>query len=112
MALDDVLERAVEAGMLFDVYQALLTVRQRDVLGMRLVEDLSLAEVAQELQITRQAVHDTLQRTVTQLYEYEELLGLLGAQRQRAERVAAIAEILGHVMDVPQEVFLLLDELV
>lgn len=110
--MDDVLERVVEAGMLFDLYQALLTQRQRDIVSMRLADDLSLAEVAQELHITRQAVHDTLQRTVAQLYEYEALLGLLRAQRLRAQRVAILSEMLGCVMEVPPEVFSLLEELV
>ncbi|MCY0877281.1 MAG: hypothetical protein OWT28_13560 [Firmicutes bacterium] len=106
------LERIVETGLLFDLYQALLTPRQRDVLSMRMVEDLSLAEVAEELHITRQAVYDTLQRTVAQLHEYEALLGLLRAQRLRATQVAVISEMLGSLMDVPPEAFVLLEELI
>ncbi len=43
--------------------------------------DLSLREVADNLEISRQGVYDHLQRAEKQLQEYEDKLGLLGSYR-------------------------------
>ena len=54
---------AVETILLFDYYGDLLTERQKICFDMHYNQDLSLSEIAQELSISRQAVHDTLTRT-------------------------------------------------
>ncbi|MCY0902494.1 MAG: hypothetical protein OWU32_09965 [Firmicutes bacterium] len=92
--MDDLVLRTVEIAHLYDLYKGLLTERQRDVLHLRLVEDLSLAEVAEELSVTRQAVHDTWQRTVTQMREYEDILGLRSDQLERGKLVEEILSLL------------------
>lgn len=63
--------------ILFDLYGALLTDRTRDVLDLYLSEDLSLAEIAENLHISRQGVHDTITRGLASLQEYETRLELM-----------------------------------
>jgi len=92
--VDDLVERTVEIAHLYDLYKGLLTERQRDVLQFRLVEDLSLAEVAEELNVSRQAVHDTWQRTVAQMREYEDILRLRSDQLARGKLVEEIMRVL------------------
>jgi predicted DNA-binding protein YlxM (UPF0122 family) len=46
-------------------------------------DDLSLSEIAERLGVTRQAIHDSLRRSLAELARYEELLGLV--QRARGE---------------------------
>ena len=70
---------------LFDLYGALLTERQRDCMEMHLFEDFSLAEIGEELGISRQAVHDNLHRSQKAMEAYEEKLRLV--ERYRKERV-------------------------
>lgn len=71
-------------GDLYDFYGAFLTNRQREIMEMYHVEDWSLGEIAQSLQISRQAVHDQLRRAADQLEQYEAVLQLASmAQRQR-----------------------------
>ena len=72
--------------ILFDLYGALLTDRTRDVLDLYLSEDLSLAEIAENLHISRQGVHDTLSRGLASLHEYEARLELM--KRRAATRHA------------------------
>ena len=65
------------ASLLYDFYGALLTDRQRDVMALYHEENLSLSEIAQEYDISRQAVHDTLKKAEQALTEYEKKLGLV-----------------------------------
>ena len=75
-------ETRVELTCLLDFYGPLLTEHRREVLRLYCEEDLSLAEIAEQLSITRQGVSDALQKGRRQLMDYEEKLGL--AQRYRA----------------------------
>ena len=58
-------------------YGRLLTERQQAVLALSCDEDLSLAEIAQQFAISRQAVSDTLQKAYQRLDQLEEDLGLV-----------------------------------
>ncbi len=78
---------AVEMTLLFDYYGDLLTEKQRRCIDMRYNQDLSLGEMAQELQVSRQGVHDILARAEAQLRDWEETAGCL--RRDRACRQAA-----------------------
>lgn len=73
---DIMVEKVVEIGMLFDFYGGLLSQRQYRIVELFYLHDLSLAEIGQELDISRQAVYDTLKRAENKLYKYEEVLGL------------------------------------
>lgn len=67
--------------LLLDCYGSLLTQRQRELLEGYYNEDLSLAELAEPLGVSRQAVHDSIRRGERQLLAFEEQMGL--AQRLR-----------------------------
>lgn len=70
-------EKLVEVGILFDFYGKLLSERQFTAIELYYVHDLSLAEIGEELGISRQSVYDTLKRAEENLYEYEKTLGLV-----------------------------------
>ena len=52
----------IRFGSLYEIYGALLTEKQRQCLELYFCEDYSLAEVAEEMQVSRQAIHDLLRR--------------------------------------------------
>lgn len=64
-------------ALLSDFYGELLTDKQQEVIKYYYEQDLSLGEIAENLQITRQGVHDILQRAEKALENYEVKLGLL-----------------------------------
>jgi predicted DNA-binding protein YlxM (UPF0122 family) len=66
---------------LFETYGGLLTARQQRLMRLYYFDDLSLGEIAERLRITRQAVHDSLQRSMEALIRLEEHLGLVGRPR-------------------------------
>lgn len=59
---------------LFEKYQGLLTQSQKQAMHLYLIEDLSLAEVAEELATTRQAVHDAINKGKAKLIKIKQSL--------------------------------------
>lgn len=89
------LEKVDWMNMLFDFYGVLLTERQKDYMDLYYCQNLSLAEIAVEFNVTRQAVYDTLKRAEHVLSQYEEKLGLVTksmAERNKLTTAAAILE--------------------
>lgn len=80
------MERFVEQTLLYDFYGELLTERQQQVYESVVLEDYSLSEVAEDLGISRQGVHDMIKRCNHTLEEYEAKLHLVGeiSEYQRA----------------------------
>lgn len=71
------MEQRVELNYLLDFYGPLLTDHRRELMQMYCEEDLSLAEIADQLQITRQGVSDAVNKAKRQLNDYESKLGLV-----------------------------------
>ncbi|MBQ3096018.1 MAG: hypothetical protein IJC53_06275 [Clostridia bacterium] len=61
---------------LFDIYGPLLSARQQEVFSLRYTEDLSLAEIAETLSISRQGVRDAILHAEETLLRAEDRLGL------------------------------------
>ena len=68
------MEKNVEISILCDLYGKLLTQKQFDFLNDYYNNDLSLSEIAENNQITRQAVRDIIKKGEKKLFEYEEKL--------------------------------------
>ncbi len=71
------MEKIVEQGLLYDFYGELLTEHQRRVYEDVVFNDLSPSEIAGELGISRQGVHDLMKRCDKILEEYEAKLHLV-----------------------------------
>ena len=71
------MNKIYEETLLYDFYGELLTDVQKEVFEEVVLNDYSLAEVAADRGITRQAVHDQVRRTKNILQGYEEKLGLV-----------------------------------
>ena len=66
---------SLEMTLLFDYYGDLLTERQKQCFDMRYNQDLSLAEIAEELGVSRQGVHENILRAEAHLQKMEEKTG-------------------------------------
>ena len=73
---------ALQMTLLFDYYGDLLTERQRQCFDMRHNQDLSLAEIAEELHVSRQGVFDNLSRAEALLVNMEEKTGCMRRDMQ------------------------------
>ncbi|WP_124057699.1 YlxM family DNA-binding protein [Vaginisenegalia massiliensis] len=90
------LAKFIRMNQLLAFYQSLLTDKQQTILSLYYEEDQSLAEIAEQFNISRQAVHDTIKRTELALEEYEATLGLLNKQLQRQKLLDQLKPLLNH----------------
>ncbi len=81
------LEKSVEIGTLCAFYGGLLTQKQQDALRLYYEEDLSLGEIADELEVSRQNVHELITRSAQKLRKYEEALGSMKRAGETAKQL-------------------------
>lgn len=65
------IEKTNRMNALFEFYAALLTDKQMNYIELYYADDYSLAEIAEEFQVSRQAVYDNIKRTEKILEGYE-----------------------------------------
>lgn len=70
------LEKNVELVELFDCYKNMLTEKQQQVFNLYVLNDLSLQEVSELLNISRQAIKYTLDATAKTLNNLEQKLSV------------------------------------
>jgi len=70
------IEKTNRMNTLFEFYATLLTDKQMNYIELYYADDYSLAEIAEEFNISRQAVYDNINRTEKVLESYEEKLHL------------------------------------
>lgn len=68
------IEKTNRMNALFEFYAALLTDKQMNYIELYYADDYSLAEIAEEFQVSRQAVYDNIKRTEKILEDYEKKL--------------------------------------
>lgn len=71
------LEDTVRLNQLFDLYQELLTDKQREYFLYYFSEDYSLSEIADISKVSRNAVHLQIKNIINHLEEFESKLKLL-----------------------------------
>src|SRR5699024_2984296 len=70
------MKKFTEVGMLLDIYSGILTANQQDIMELYYSYDLSLGEIAQNRDITRQGVHDIIRRSEDALRKIDRQLNL------------------------------------
>ena len=95
-------EKNLQIGYLLDFYGDILPERKRSVMEMYYNEDLSLAEIAAEIDISRQGVRDIIKKTEEELFFYENKLGLAKKLRRAEEHAQKLTED-AKALSLPEE---------
>jgi len=93
------LDKVLRIVILFDFYGSLLTDKQSLALEMHYLNDLSLAEIADEFGVSRQAVHDILKRAEQILVDYEEKLKFVERHQREQQTLQHICELIAELPD-------------
>lgn len=90
------LEKTTRMNYLYDFYNSLLTPKQQSYMSLYYLDDYSLGEIAEEYEISRQAVYDNIKRTEAMLEEYEEKLLLFQKFQERTKLLNHLKELLSE----------------
>ncbi len=94
----------MEFSLLLDFYGEMLTEKQRQVIELYYEQDLSLAEIAQDQNITRQGVRDSIKRAEAQMLEMEDRLHLKARFGEMRDGFAQICKA-AHEIEVLNDRF-------
>jgi len=97
------LEKSVEIGTLCAFYGGLLTDRQLSALRLHYEEDFSLGEIAEELGVSRQNVHELITRSSQKLRRYEEALGGMKRASQTAKELRRAEKLLSQLQGLSEK---------
>ncbi|WP_114571105.1 putative DNA-binding protein [Exiguobacterium flavidum] len=100
------LDKTNRMNYLFDFYQMLLTPKQRNYMSLYYLDDYSLGEIADEFEVSRQAVYDNIKRTEAMLEQYEEKLALFSKYEERKQLLDTLKRF-----DLPSEAMAALEAL-
>ena len=90
-------KKVVRVGKLFSFYGSLLTDKQQEFVELYYYHDLSLGEIANEKEISRQAVFDNLKRSEEALEKYEDELGMTEYYFAMQDKIAALTEKINQI---------------
>lgn len=105
------MDEIFEKTLLYDFYGELLTDNQKKIYELYHLDDLSLGEISQQMNISRQGVHDALKRCDISLKNFEEKLGLVDKFIKNKNAMNEIHQITTNVLKDYQQDDLLKDSL-
>ena len=93
--------KKVEIGILWTLYKEMLTEKQAEIIDNYYNQDLTLSEIAENNQITRQAVRDIIKKAEKKLYECEEKLKILEKEETREK---SKEKIIKEIEEIQKEI--------
>ena len=94
------MEEKVKISMLCEFYGKLLTEKQYELINDYYNNDLSLSEIAENNNITRQAVRDIIKKGEKKLFEYEEKLKFM---QRTLDQEKKIEKALSKLLEVQKK---------
>lgn len=91
------MEKNIEISMLCEIYKNMLTEKQAELLDQYYNKDFSLSEIAENYNITRQAVRDNIKSGENKLYDLEEKLKI-------KEKISNQKEIIENILKKLDEI--------
>jgi predicted DNA-binding protein YlxM (UPF0122 family) len=96
----DALDKSIRIIELYDTYQELLTEKQKIYIEYYYFDNLSISEISDNLDVSRNAVHDQIKRTVKKLEDLESNLKLKEKTLKRKKLIKKLKELKINDVDV------------
>lgn len=93
------MDKHIKISMLWQIYGKLLTKKQYEVLNEYYNNDLSLSEIAQNYNISRQGVRDIIMKGEGKLFEYEEKLEVMKKTQLQEKQIQLILTQLSEIKE-------------
>ena len=94
------MEKNVKVSILCQIYGKLLTEKQFEITTDYYDNDLSLSEIAENNEITRQAVRDIIKKSEKKLFELEEELSFMEKQISQEKKINCILDKLTELEEM------------
>jgi uncharacterized protein len=89
-------DKLSEMAYMLDFYGGLLTEKQREIMSYHYEEDMSLSEICEIYETSRQAVHDIIKRSEKILTDYEAELGLVKRHLNISEKLKVVKSLISE----------------
>lgn len=97
------MDKKVKISILCQIYGKMLTEKQYEVINDYYNNDLSLSEIAENSNITRQAVRDIIKKGENKLFELEEKLLFMDRTLKQEKQLEQILEELSKIEDTSSD---------
>ena len=97
------MEKKIKISMLCEIYGKLLTEKQLAILNDYYSNDLSLTEIAENNNITRQAVLDNIKKGENKLFEFEEKLSFMEKTIKQEKLLQEVLTELSKIEDTSSD---------
>ena len=97
------MDKNVKVSILWQIYGKLLTDKQYEIINDYYNNDLSLSEIAENNNITRQAVRDVIKKGEDKLFEFEEKLLIMKKMLKQEKQIQQIIEELNNITDASSD---------
>lgn len=97
------MEKKIKISMLCEIYGKLLTEKQLVILNDYYNNDLSLTEIAENNNITRQAVLDNIKKGENKLFEFEEKLSFMEKTIKQEKLLQEVLTELSKIEDTSSD---------
>ena len=96
------MDKSIEISLLFDFYSSLLSEKKREAARLYFNEDYSLSEIAEHMGITRQGVSDLIRRSESELYGFEDKLGIYSRFEAINDSASKIRELSKEIEELTE----------
>lgn len=93
------MDKHIQISMLWQIYGKLLTKKQYDVLNDYYNNDLSLSEIAENNNISRQGVRDLIKKGEDKLFDYEEKLNIMKKNTENERTIQMVLAQLSKIQE-------------
>ena len=97
------MEKHIEISILWQIYGKLLTEKQYNVLNDYYNNDLSLSEIAENNNISRQGVRDIIVKGEQKLFDYEKKLQIMKKTQKNEKTIQIVLSQLSEISNTTSD---------